>query len=97
MSNQVTVLIPTPLRDFTNGESEVTAEGQTISDVIDDLDQNYDGIKERICTEDGELREFLNIYMNDEDIRFMDDLQTEISEGDEISLIPAIAGGGRVT
>jgi molybdopterin synthase sulfur carrier subunit len=93
MANEVTVLIPTPLREFTDGESEVSAQGNTINDIIEDLDNNYSGIKERICTEDGELREFLNIYMNDEDIRFMDELETEINEGDEISIIPAIAGG----
>lgn len=93
MANEVTVLIPTPLREFTDGESEVTAEGGTIQDMIEDLEENYPGIKERICTEDGELREFLNIYMNDEDIRFMDELETEINDNDEISIIPAIAGG----
>lgn len=93
MSSEVTVLIPTPLREFTDGESEVKAEGQTISELIDDLEENYPGIKERICTEDDQLREFLNIYVNDEDIRFKEELDTEIEEEAEISIIPAIAGG----
>lgn len=93
MADEVTVLIPTPLREFTDGESEVTASGETIADLIDNLEENHPGIKERICTEEGELREFLNVYMNDEDIRFMDELETEISDDDEISIIPAIAGG----
>lgn len=93
MANEVTVLIPTPLREFTDGESEVTATGETIQDLIEDLEASHPGIKERICTEDGELREFLNIYLDDEDIRFMDELETEVQEDAEISIIPAIAGG----
>lgn len=93
MATNVTVLIPTPLREFTDGESEVEAEGNTIQEILNDLDSQYSGIKERLCTDDGELREFLNIYLNDEDIRFMDELETEVSESDDISIIPAIAGG----
>ncbi|MFB6346645.1 MAG: ubiquitin-like small modifier protein 1 [bacterium] len=93
MENNVTVLIPTPLREFTDGESEVTAEGDTVEDIINSLEENHPGIKERICTDDGELREFLNIYLDDEDIRFKDELETEIEDDAEISIIPAIAGG----
>ncbi|MFB6226795.1 MAG: ubiquitin-like small modifier protein 1, partial [bacterium] len=93
LENNVTVLIPTPLREFTDGESEVTAEGDTVEDIINSLEENHPGIKERICTDDGELREFLNIYLDDEDIRFKDELETEIEDDAEISIIPAIAGG----
>ena len=90
---EITVIIPAPLREFTDGESEVTASGDTVSDVIDDLEDQFPGIKERLTNEDGELREFLNIYMDDEDIRFKDDLATEIDENADLSIIPAIAGG----
>ncbi len=93
MSTEVTVMIPTPLREFTDGEGEVTATGANVREVLDDLEQQFPGIKDRLCTEDGNLREFLNIYMNDEDIRFKDDLDTEINEGADLSIIPAIAGG----
>jgi molybdopterin synthase sulfur carrier subunit len=93
MASEVTVLIPTPLREFTDGDSEVTGSGGNVSELIDDLDEKYPGIKERICNEDGELREFLNVYLNDEDIRFQEELDTDINDGDEVSIIPAIAGG----
>lgn len=93
MANDVTVMIPTPLREHTDGESEVEAQGETVGEILDDLDERFPGLKERICTEDGELREFLNIYMNDEDIRFQEELQTPVEEGDSLSIIPAIAGG----
>jgi len=72
---------------------EVTAEGATVSEVIADLDKNYPGIKERICEADGNLRRFVNLYLNDEDIRFKDNLNTELKDNDELSIIPAIAGG----
>lgn len=89
----VKVRIPTPLRKITGGSDEVTAEGSTVSEVIDDLEKNYPGLKERICEEDGSLRRFVNLYLNDEDIRFMDNLSTGLKENDELSIIPAIAGG----
>ncbi|MCK5308102.1 MAG: MoaD/ThiS family protein [Zetaproteobacteria bacterium] len=89
----VKVRIPTPLRKITNGSDEVSAEGGTITTVIDDLDKNYPGLKERICDEDGKLRRFVNLYVNDEDIRFMSNMETELKDGDEISIVPAIAGG----
>lgn len=87
------VIIPAPLREFTDGETEVTADGDTVSDVIEDLEDQYPGIKERITNDDGDLREFLNIYMDDEDIRFEDGLETPIDDGSDLSIIPAIAGG----
>ncbi len=89
----VKVRIPTPLRKLTEGKDEVTAEGTTVREVIDDLEKRYPGIKERICEEDGSIRKFVNLYVNDEDIRFKLNLDTELKEGDELSIIPAIAGG----
>ena len=89
----IKVRIPTPLRKLTNGESEVEANGADISQLIDDLEKNYPGIKEKLCDDNGAVRKFLNIYLNDDDIRFMDSLATEVRDGDNISLIPAIAGG----
>lgn len=89
----IKVRIPTPLRKLTNGESEVEANGADISELIDDLEKSYPGIKSKLCEENGNVRKFLNIYLNDDDIRFMDSLATEVRDGDNISLIPAIAGG----
>jgi len=89
----VKVRIPTPLRKITKDNDEVTAEGATVSEVIEDLDKNYPGIKERICEADGNLRRFVNLYLNDEDIRFKDNLETGLKDNDELSIIPAIAGG----
>lgn len=87
------VRIPTPLRKLTNGSDEVNAAGTNIAEVIEDLEKNYPGLKERICENDGKLRRFVNIYLNDEDIRFKKNMETELKENDEISIIPAIAGG----
>ena len=89
----VKVRIPTPLRKLTEGKDEVTAEGATVKDVIEDLERRYPGLKERICEADGSVRKFVNLYVNDEDIRFKNNLDTELKEGDELSIIPAIAGG----
>ena len=89
----INVRIPTPLRKLTNGESEVEANGADISQLIDDLEKNYPGIKGKLCEDNGNVRKFLNIYLNDDDIRFMDSLATEVKDGDNVSLIPAIAGG----
>jgi molybdopterin synthase sulfur carrier subunit len=87
------VRIPTPLRKLTDGKEEVTASGATIADVITALEQSYPGIKARICDESGQVRRFVNIFTNDEDIRFLQNLETPVSEKDEISIVPAIAGG----
>ncbi len=92
----VKVRIPTPLRTITGGSEEVFAEGKSIKEIIDNLENNYNGIKERICDEKGEIRRFINFYLNDEDIRFKDNQETQVSDGDQISIVPAIAGGAMV-
>ncbi len=89
----VKVRIPTPLMKLTNNKSEVTAEGSTITEILNDLETQFGGIKERICEENGAPRRFINIYVNEEDIRFLDGENSPVKEGDEISIIPAIAGG----
>ena len=89
----VKVRIPTPLMKLTNNKSEVTAEGSTITEILNDLEAQFGGIKERICEENGAPRRFINIYVNEEDIRFLDGENSAVKEGDEISIIPAIAGG----
>lgn len=88
----ITVRIPTPLRTLTAGKDEVGAAGTTVRDVIEDLERNYPGLKERLCDDKG-VRRFVNIYANEEDIRFLDGLDTKIKDGDSISVVPAIAGG----
>lgn len=90
---EISVRIPTPLKSLTNGQTEVSVEGNTVSEVIENLDKAYNGIKERICDEQGNLRRFVNLYLNDEDIRFLKDLDTEVAVGDGLSIVPAIAGG----
>jgi molybdopterin synthase sulfur carrier subunit len=89
----VKVRIPTPLMKLTNDQSEVSAEGGTIADILNNLESQYNGIKERICDESGAPRRFINIYLNEEDIRFLEGEKTVVKEGDDISIIPAIAGG----
>jgi len=88
-----TVRIPTPLRKVTNGADKASVDGNSISEVIDSLENIFPGIKKRICEESGELRSFVNVFVNGEDIRFSDGINTSISSGDEISLVPAVAGG----
>jgi molybdopterin synthase sulfur carrier subunit len=89
----VTVRIPTPLRQVTKGNAEVQAKGDTVDDVIADLERQFPGLKERLVDEGGELRRFINVYVNEEDIRFMDGRKTALKEGDSVSIVPAIAGG----
>jgi molybdopterin synthase sulfur carrier subunit len=89
----VNVRIPTPLRKLTKEKDIVQASGATIQEIIDGLEKEYPGLKERICDERGELRRFVNVYLNDEDIRFAQGRSTPVKDGDEISVIPAIAGG----
>jgi MoaD family protein len=88
----ITVRIPTPLRTLTEGKDEVEAKGSTVREVIDNLEGNYPGIKDRLCDDKG-VRRFVNIYQNEEDIRFLDSLETAVKDGDSISIVPAIAGG----
>ena len=89
----INVRIPPPLLPVTGGKSEVEATSSNIASLLEELEANYPGMKERLCDEQGELRRFVNIYVNEEDIRFLDGKETKINEGDEISIIPAIAGG----
>ena len=89
----VSVRIPTILRTYTRGESEVTAEGSTLAEVLDDLDARYAGIRGRILDEAGQLRRFVNVYVGNDDVRFLDNLQTPTPEGAQVSVIPAVAGG----
>jgi sulfur-carrier protein len=89
----VIVRIPTPLQGLTNNLSEVAAEGGTVRDIMDHLDEKYPGLKERLYDESGKLRRFVNVYVNDEDIRFMQNEETVVKDGAELSIIPSIAGG----
>jgi sulfur-carrier protein len=89
----VTVRIPTPLRSITKGSAEVQAKGDTVGDIVDDLERQFPGLRERLMDESGELRRFINIYVNEEDIRFLDGKKTALKEGDSVSVVPAIAGG----
>ncbi len=89
----VSVRIPTILRTYTNGESEVSASGDTLAAVLDDLDANFAGIKGRVLDEAGNLRRFVNVYVGNEDVRFLDNLDTATPDGTQISVIPAVAGG----
>lgn len=89
----ISVRIPTPLRRVTNGVDKVDADGDTLDQIIDSLDSQYPGIKGRLCDEDGNLRNFVNVYVNGEDVRFMQGLATATKSGDEVSIVPAVAGG----
>ncbi len=89
----VSVRIPTILRTYTGGESEVSASGDTLSAVLDDLDASYSGIRGRIVDESGALRRFVNVYVGNDDVRFLENLETPTPEGTQISVIPAVAGG----
>lgn len=89
----VLVRIPTPLRSITKGSAEVQAKGDTVADLVDDLERQFPGLKERLVGDTGELRRFINIYVNQEDIRFLQAEKTALKEGDEVSIVPAIAGG----
>ncbi|HEY7484514.1 MAG TPA: MoaD/ThiS family protein [Streptosporangiaceae bacterium] len=89
----VSVRIPTILRSYTGGESEVKAAGGTLREVIADLDANYSGIAARILDDEGKIRRFVNVYVGDEDVRFVDGLDTATPAGAQVSVIPAVAGG----
>lgn len=89
----IKVRIPTPLQKLTKNQSEITAQGKTVTEVLTDLEGQFAGMKERLYDENGQLRRFINFYVNDEDIRFLDGDKTVLKDGDEISIVPAIAGG----
>jgi molybdopterin synthase sulfur carrier subunit len=88
----IIVRIPTPLRTLTQGKDEVEATGANVRELIDDLERKYPGLKDRLCDDKG-VRRFVNIYQNEEDIRFLESLDTKVKDGDAISIVPAIAGG----
>jgi sulfur-carrier protein len=89
----VRVLIPTPLQRLTQNQAEVSAEGNDIRELINHLEGQFPGVKARLCDEQGALRRFVNIYVNEEDIRFLKGDTTPLKDGDEVSIVPAIAGG----
>ena len=89
----VLVRIPTPLRTLTKGAAEVQGAGGTVSDIIQDLERQFPGLRERLMDEGGELRRFINIYVNEEDIRVLEGARTTLKAGDSVSIVPAIAGG----
>jgi MoaD family protein len=89
----VKVLIPTPLQKLTNNQATVECSANNISELLESLEQSCPGIKARLCDDTGELRRFVNFYVNSEDIRFLDGASTPLKDGDEVSIIPAIAGG----
>ena len=89
----VLVRIPSPLRSLTKGQAEVQAAADSVGSLIEDLEKQYPGLKERLIDDGGEVRRFINFYVNEEDIRFLTGSQTPLKDGDEISIIPAIAGG----
>ena len=88
----IEVRIPTILRNYTGGEKAVTADGANLSALIDDLEASHPGIKDRLI-ENGDLRRFVNVYVNDEDVRFIGGLDAELSDGDQVVVLPAVAGG----
>ncbi|TKB91183.1 MAG: MoaD/ThiS family protein [Nitrospira sp.] len=89
----IKVRIPTPLRPVTKGQGEVETKAGSVVEMIESLNSTYPGIKDRLCDEMGELRRFVNIYVNEEDIRFLTGKDTPLKDGDEVSIVPAIAGG----
>jgi molybdopterin synthase sulfur carrier subunit len=89
----ISVRVPTPLRRFTDGKDEVPAEGASLRAIIDNLETRHPGLRERLLDDKGEIRRFVNIYLNGDDVRFLDQLNSKVKDGDEISIVPAIAGG----
>jgi molybdopterin synthase sulfur carrier subunit len=89
----VEVRIPTVLRKFTRGDAVVELEPGTIADLIDQLDGRYPGMKQQLMTDQGDLHRFVNVYVNDEDARYLEKLDTKVSEGDKVALLPSVAGG----
>jgi MoaD family protein len=93
----IEVKIPTILRTYTSGEKAVEAKGDTLAALIDDLDANYPGLKGRLITADGGLHRFVNVYVNDEDVRFTGSLESTLNDGDTVTVLPAVAGGSSVS
>jgi molybdopterin synthase sulfur carrier subunit len=89
----VTVKIPTPLRGLTGDQDKVDAQGATLSALVEELEGSFPGMRERLCDDDGGLRRFVNVYVNGEDVRFLQGLETALGDGDEVSIVPAVAGG----
>lgn len=89
----ITVRIPTPLQKLTQEKGEVEAQADNVKGLIEELEKSYPGLKDRICDESGKIRRFVNLYLNEEDIRFLNQEETALKDGDEISIVPAIAGG----
>ena len=89
----VSVRIPTILRTYTGGDSEVSADGATVSELLESLDASFPGIKGRIIDDQGQIRRFVNVYVGNDDVRFLDGLDTEVGESDEVTILPAVAGG----
>ncbi|MGP4114377.1 MoaD/ThiS family protein [Streptomyces sp. 4N509B] len=90
----IEVRIPTILRTHTDGQKAVTGTGQTLADLFEDLESRHPGIHQRLV-DDGQLRRFVNVYLNDEDVRFLDGIATRLSDGDSVTILPAVAGGMR--
>ena len=89
----VKVLIPTALQKFTNDQATIECSGSNVAELLDALEQNCPGIKDRLCDDQGKPRRFLNFYVNSEDIRFLEGTDTSLQDGDEVSIVPAVAGG----
>ena len=93
----VTIHVPTPLRKLTGNEAELQVEARSVAELVDSLESSHEGIKERLVDEEGEIRRYVNIYVNEEDIRFLDGRETVLKDGDRVSIVPAIAGGADST
>jgi MoaD family protein len=91
----VEVRIPTILRSYTGGQKAVTGSGETLTALLDDLETRHGGLRERLVTSEGGLHRFVNVYVNDEDVRFLGGLSTKLSDGDSVTVLPAVAGGAR--
>ena len=90
----IEVRIPTILRNYTGGEKAVDGKGETLEDLFADLDTRHDGLRGRLVADDGSLNRFVNVYLNDEDVRFLGGIATPVSDGDVVTILPAVAGGG---
>jgi molybdopterin synthase sulfur carrier subunit len=91
----IEVRIPTILRSYTGGEKAVQGSGDTLSQLLDDLNSRHNGLRDRLVTDQGSLHRFVNVYVNDEDVRFLGGLETKLSDGDNVTVLPAVAGGAR--